>query len=158
MSHRAGALSEWLRRQSRAGVWRPANGVLWRWRHCVGVCQIWVDIPLTLPARRRCGWPAFDRCYKGAVRTEVDSSFGMRRVEIMCSSCGGHLGHVFEGERRPGHLGYSAARPRTASSFFEGERFTQTNERHCVNSVSVRFVKASDAPLPSTEQAPVAKG
>ncbi|EOD32405.1 hypothetical protein EMIHUDRAFT_57831, partial [Emiliania huxleyi CCMP1516] len=48
-----------------------------------------------------CGWPAFDRCYKGAVRTEVDSSFGMRRVEIMCSSCGGHLGHVFEGERRP---------------------------------------------------------
>mmetsp|Transcript_24097 Transcript_24097/g.79326 ORF Transcript_24097/g.79326 Transcript_24097/m.79326 type:complete len:131 (-) Transcript_24097:304-696(-) len=46
----------------------------------------------------------------------------MRRVEILCGSCGGHLGHVFE-----------------------GERFTRTNERHCVNSASVRYV---DAPLP----------
>ena len=89
------------RRVARCGGGRRRSGVLWRWRRCVGVCQIWVDSPLTLPARRRCGWPAFDRCYKGAVRTEVDSSFGMRRVEIMCSSCGGHLGHVFEGERRP---------------------------------------------------------
>ena len=32
-----------------------------------------------------CGWPAFDKCYAGAVKTEVDNSFGMRRVEIMCS-------------------------------------------------------------------------
>ncbi|CAM9417900.1 unnamed protein product [Sphacelaria rigidula] len=63
-----------------------------------------------------CGWPAFDKCFKGSVVTEVDSSHGMRRVEIMCSSCGGHLGHVFE-----------------------GERMTSTNERHCVNSVSVKY-------------------
>ncbi len=60
-----------------------------------------------------CGWPAFDLCYKGAVKTKVDMSFGMRRIEIMCSECDGHLGHVFE-----------------------GERMTPTNERHCVNSVS----------------------
>ncbi|EGD80339.1 SelR domain-containing protein [Salpingoeca rosetta] len=65
-----------------------------------------------------CGWPAFDKCYKGAVTTHVDNSFGMRRVEIVCGACGGHLGHVFE-----------------------GERMTDTNERHCVNSVSIRFVK-----------------
>lgn len=59
-----------------------------------------------------CGWPAFDKCYKGAVNTVVDNSFGMRRVEILCANCDSHLGHVFE-----------------------GERMTDTNERHCVNSV-----------------------
>lgn len=66
-----------------------------------------------------CGWPAFDKCYAGAVKTEVDDSLGMRRIEIMCARCDGHLGHVFE-----------------------GERFTSTNERHCVNSLSVKYVQA----------------
>lgn len=70
-----------------------------------------------------CGWPAFDKCYTNAVKTEVDTSFGMRRVEIMCANCGGHLGHVFE-----------------------GEGFTETNERHCVNSVSVKFIKGESPP------------
>lgn len=65
-----------------------------------------------------CGWPAFDKCFKGSVVVEVDNTLGMRRVEIMCANCGGHLGHVFE-----------------------GERFTDTNERHCVNSVSVKYDK-----------------
>ncbi|CAN8076323.1 unnamed protein product [Agarophyton chilense] len=62
-----------------------------------------------------CGWPAFDKCYKGSVSIERDASLGMMRVEIMCARCGGHLGHVFE-----------------------GERFTQSNERHCVNSASLK--------------------
>lgn len=62
----------------------------------------------------------FDKCYTGAVKTETDFSFGMRRVEIMCNACGGHLGHVFE-----------------------GEGFTATNERHCVNSVSVKYDKGT---------------
>ncbi|EDQ88840.1 uncharacterized protein MONBRDRAFT_25959 [Monosiga brevicollis MX1] len=70
-----------------------------------------------------CGWPAFDKCYAGAVKTHVDNSFGMRRVEIVCAACDGHLGHVFE-----------------------GERFTETNERHCVNSVSVRYVEGEPDP------------
>ena len=69
-----------------------------------------------------CGWPAFDKIVKDSVVTQTDNSFGMKRVEIMCAGCGGHLGHVFE-----------------------GERFTPTNERHCVNSISVKYV---DAPLP----------
>jgi len=64
-----------------------------------------------------CGWPAFEQCYRGAVETTEDSSHGMRRIEITCSRCEGHLGHVFV-----------------------GEHMTPSNERHCVNSVSVKFV------------------
>jgi len=65
-----------------------------------------------------CGWPAFDKCYTDAVKIKTDTTHGMRRVEIMCNRCDGHLGHVFE-----------------------GERMTPTNERHCVNSTSVTYVK-----------------
>lgn len=41
-----------------------------------------------------CGWPAFDMCYAGSVKTVVDNSYGMQRIEIMCNRCDGHLGHV----------------------------------------------------------------
>lgn len=69
-----------------------------------------------------CGWPAFDKIVEDAVVTQTDSSLGMTRVEILCAGCGGHLGHVFE-----------------------GEGLTPTMERHCVNSLSVKYV---DEPLP----------
>ena len=70
-----------------------------------------------------CGWPAFFDAVPGAVTRHTDSALGMVRTEIVCSSCGGHLGHVFKGE------GYA----------------TPTDERHCVNSVSIKF--ASDDPV-----------
>ncbi|SCZ87608.1 BZ3500_MvSof-1268-A1-R1_Chr2-2g05074 [Microbotryum saponariae] len=64
-----------------------------------------------------CGWPAFFDAIPGAVTRFTDKSWGMERTEIVCSSCGGHLGHIFKGE------GFN----------------TPTDERACVNSVSIRF-------------------
>ncbi|KAG0644785.1 Mss4-like protein [Tuber brumale] len=64
-----------------------------------------------------CGWPAFFEGVPGAINRREDGSLGMRRTEIICANCGGHLGHVFKGE------GFGGA----------------ADERHCVNSVSLKF-------------------
>ena len=65
-----------------------------------------------------CGWPSFDDALKGAVNYKKDTSHGMIRTEILCSSCGGHLGHIFN----------------------DGPKET-TGQRYCVNSTSITFKK-----------------
>jgi peptide-methionine (R)-S-oxide reductase len=69
-----------------------------------------------------CGWPSFDDEVPGAIVRYEDNSLGRQRIEICCSKCDGHLGHVFH-----------------------GEKITPKDTRHCVNSLSIRFISSSSS-------------
>lgn len=82
---------------------------------CAACGQVLFDSNTKFDAR--CGWPSFYDAKSGAVQFHSDNTHGMSRVEVTCANCGGHLGHVFEGEG------------------FE----TPTDKRFCINSLSLKF-------------------
>jgi len=75
----------------------------------------------------KCGWPAFDEHFDNAVKWIKEDGI-LSRTEIQCAKCNGHLGHVFQ-----------------------GEKLTDKDTRHCVNSLSIKFIAKEDR-LPNVKQ------
>lgn len=82
---------------------------------CAACGQVLFDSKTKFDAQ--CGWPSFYDAKPGSVLFHQDASAGMTRTEVTCANCGGHLGHVFEGE------GFG----------------TPTDKRYCINSLSLKF-------------------
>jgi peptide-methionine (R)-S-oxide reductase len=73
-----------------------------------------------------CGWPSFYDAQPDTVILRKDRSHGMSRTEVICAACHSHLGHIFEGEGYP----------------------TPTDQRYCINSISLKLVPTDQHPEP----------
>jgi peptide-methionine (R)-S-oxide reductase len=82
---------------------------------CAACGQVLFDSATKFDAH--CGWPSFYDARQGSVLFHSDDSLGAMRTEVTCANCGGHLGHIFEGEH------------------FD----TPTDKRYCINSLSLKF-------------------
>ena len=112
-----------------AGTDRPFGEAYEQFKHegpgtyvCTGCGSVLFSAATKFDAR--CGWPAFfDPADENAVALKRDLSMGVERIEVVCATCHGHLGHLFEGE------GFN----------------TPTDERYCINATSLRFIPDQDA-------------
>lgn len=110
-----------------AGTERPYTGEYWE-THTAGVYQCRACGSELFTSQEKfdshCGWPSFwAPLAEGNVKYIHDHTLGMERVEVRCANCDSHLGHVFEGE------GYG----------------TPTDQRYCINSVSLKLVSKDNA-------------
>jgi peptide-methionine (R)-S-oxide reductase len=119
-----------------AGTERPFTGEYWD-THTAGVYQCRACGAELFTSNEKfdshCGWPSFFApLAEGTVRYIHDRTLGMERVEVRCATCDSHLGHVFGGEGYP----------------------TPTDQRYCINSVSLKLVPREEAQVSGAEAQP----